>query len=89
MTPTDDPVLLSDDSDGVRTLTLNRPYRKNAINPDLWIALRDALNLGRGSGRIHGVRHERRSRCDSRRGLDSGHRRRSGLQCIRPSRGCR
>jgi enoyl-CoA hydratase/carnithine racemase len=44
MTATDDPVLLSDDCDGVRTLTLNRPHRKNAINPELWIALRDALN---------------------------------------------
>jgi 2-(1,2-epoxy-1,2-dihydrophenyl)acetyl-CoA isomerase len=36
-------VLLSGDSDGVRTLTLNRPHRKNAINEDLWTALRDAL----------------------------------------------
>ena len=47
MTPTsntEEPVLLSDDRDGVRTLTLNRPRRKNAINPQLWIALRDALN---------------------------------------------
>ncbi|HXA89653.1 MAG TPA: enoyl-CoA hydratase-related protein [Mycobacterium sp.] len=47
------PVLLSDDSDGVRTLTLNRPHRKNAINPQLWIALRDALNE---AGRDRGVR---------------------------------
>jgi enoyl-CoA hydratase/carnithine racemase len=46
-------VLLSDDSDGVRTLTLNRPHRKNAINPQLWIALRDALNE---AGRDRGVR---------------------------------
>ena len=53
MTPTDDPVLLSHDSAGVRTLTLNRPHRKNAINPDLWIALRDALNL---AGRDRSVR---------------------------------
>jgi crotonobetainyl-CoA:carnitine CoA-transferase CaiB-like acyl-CoA transferase len=37
------PVLLSSDADGVRTLTLNRPQRKNALNPQLWIALRDAL----------------------------------------------
>ncbi|TSD49190.1 enoyl-CoA hydratase [Rhodococcus sp. KBS0724] len=37
------PVLLSDDRDGVRTLTLNRPHRKNAINPELWAALRDSL----------------------------------------------
>ncbi|BBZ47745.1 enoyl-CoA hydratase/isomerase family protein [Mycobacterium parmense] len=39
-----DSVLLSDDRDGVRTLTLNRPRRKNAIDPALWIALRDALD---------------------------------------------
>lgn len=35
--------LLTEDRDGVRTLTLNRPQRKNALNPQLWIALRDAL----------------------------------------------
>jgi len=50
---TEAPVLLSDDRDGVRTLTLNRPHRKNAINPELWIALRDALNA---AGRDGGVR---------------------------------
>ncbi len=50
---TDGPVLLSDDRDGVRTLTLNRPHRKNAINPQLWIALRDALNA---AGRDRNVR---------------------------------
>jgi enoyl-CoA hydratase/carnithine racemase len=44
MTASDGPELLSDDRDGVRTLTLNRPQRKNAITPELWIALRDALN---------------------------------------------
>jgi enoyl-CoA hydratase/carnithine racemase len=48
-----DPVLQSDDRDGVRTLTLNRPQRKNAINPELWIALRDALNA---AGRDQSVR---------------------------------
>ncbi|MGY2152421.1 enoyl-CoA hydratase/isomerase family protein [Nocardia gipuzkoensis] len=37
------PVLLSDDLDGVRTLTLNRPHRKNAIDSELWAALADAL----------------------------------------------
>jgi enoyl-CoA hydratase/carnithine racemase len=36
-------VLLSSDDDGVRTLTLNRPDRKNAINPRLWHELADAL----------------------------------------------
>lgn len=43
MSQTVEPVLLSTDRDGVRTLTLNRPARKNAINPQLWRALRDAL----------------------------------------------
>ena len=38
-----EPVLLSSDRDGVRTLTLNRPDRKNAINAQLWIELADAL----------------------------------------------
>ncbi|HSA52015.1 MAG TPA: enoyl-CoA hydratase-related protein [Yinghuangia sp.] len=38
-----EPVLLTADDDGVRTLTLNRPFRKNAINAELWAALADAL----------------------------------------------
>jgi enoyl-CoA hydratase/carnithine racemase len=50
---TEEPVLLSEDSNGVRTLTLNRARRKNAINPELWVALRDALNE---AGRDRGVR---------------------------------
>ena len=53
MSTTDDPVLLSEDSGGVRTLTLNRPRRKNAINPELWLALRDALDA---AGHDPGVR---------------------------------
>ncbi|NUP42191.1 MAG: enoyl-CoA hydratase [Streptomyces sp.] len=36
-------VLLTSDADGVRTLTLNRPHRKNAIDAELWEALRAAL----------------------------------------------
>jgi 2-(1,2-epoxy-1,2-dihydrophenyl)acetyl-CoA isomerase len=40
---TEQPVLLQSDRGGVRTLTLNRPERKNAINPQLWEALADAL----------------------------------------------
>lgn len=40
----DGPVLLRDDLDGVRTLTLNRPRRKNAIDTELWGCLRDALD---------------------------------------------
>lgn len=37
------PVLLSSDCNGVRTLTLNRRHRRNAIDQELWSALRDAL----------------------------------------------
>jgi 2-(1,2-epoxy-1,2-dihydrophenyl)acetyl-CoA isomerase len=40
---TEEQVLLSSDRDGVRTLTLNRPDRKNAINAQLWEELADAL----------------------------------------------
>jgi enoyl-CoA hydratase/carnithine racemase len=40
----DERVLLCSDHNGVRTLTLNRPARRNAINPPLWAALADALN---------------------------------------------
>ncbi|MEO3760202.1 enoyl-CoA hydratase-related protein [Mycobacterium sp. B14F4] len=36
-------MLLTSDDDGVRTLTLNRPDRKNAINAQLWEELADAL----------------------------------------------
>jgi enoyl-CoA hydratase/carnithine racemase len=43
MSSSDEPMLLSTDSNGVRTLTLNRPQVKNAINAQLWLALRDAL----------------------------------------------
>jgi enoyl-CoA hydratase/carnithine racemase len=49
----DEPVLLTSDSNCVRTLTLNRPHRKNAINRDLWIALADALTA---AGNDRGVR---------------------------------
>lgn len=36
-------VLLSSDRDGVRTLTLNRPERRNALDARLWVELADAL----------------------------------------------
>lgn len=40
---TGDDVLLTSDRDGVRTLTLNRPERKNALDARSWVALADAL----------------------------------------------
>jgi enoyl-CoA hydratase/carnithine racemase len=52
-TVTDGPVVRCDDRDGVRTLTLNRPRLKNAINRELWLALRDALTA---AGDDRGVR---------------------------------
>ncbi|UXA20872.1 enoyl-CoA hydratase/isomerase family protein [Mycobacterium sp. SMC-4] len=36
-------MLLSADHDGVRTLTLNRPERRNALDARLWVELADAL----------------------------------------------
>jgi enoyl-CoA hydratase/carnithine racemase len=48
MSANHEPVLLSDDCGGVRTLTLNRPHRKNAIDAQLWEELADAL---RGAAR--------------------------------------
>jgi 2-(1,2-epoxy-1,2-dihydrophenyl)acetyl-CoA isomerase len=39
----DDRVLLSEDEDGVRTLTLNRPRRKNALDAELLGALHEAF----------------------------------------------
>ena len=35
--------LLSSDRDGIRTLTLNRPERRNALDAQLWVELADAL----------------------------------------------
>jgi 2-(1,2-epoxy-1,2-dihydrophenyl)acetyl-CoA isomerase len=43
MSSSDTAVLLSSDNNGVRTLSLNRPHVKNAINATLWVELRDAL----------------------------------------------
>lgn len=41
---TDTPILLRDDSDGVATLTLNRPAARNALSVGLIAALQDALD---------------------------------------------
>ena len=40
-------VLLTSDVDGVRTLTLNRPERRNALDAALWIELADALRAAK------------------------------------------
>ena len=39
----DEPVLLTEDADGVRVLTLNRPGALNAFNQALWYAAAEAL----------------------------------------------
>ena len=53
MSTSEGAVLLIDDRDGIRTLTLNRPQRKNAIDARLWHELADAL---RATARDDGVR---------------------------------
>ena len=48
-------ILLIDDTDGVRTLTLNRPERKNAITPELRDELLAALQEARENDEIRCV----------------------------------
>jgi 2-(1,2-epoxy-1,2-dihydrophenyl)acetyl-CoA isomerase len=48
-------VLLSHDRDGVRTLTLNRPDRKNAIDAQLWGELADALRAAARDRRLRAL----------------------------------
>ncbi|MER7687222.1 enoyl-CoA hydratase-related protein [Streptomyces sp. NPDC097610] len=48
-------VLLTEERAGVRTLTLNRPHRKNAINRELWEALRSELAVVREDSRTRVV----------------------------------
>jgi enoyl-CoA hydratase/carnithine racemase len=51
----DEPVLLSADVDGVRTLTLNRPRRKNAIDDKLLTALHEAFVAAGGDRSIRAL----------------------------------
>ncbi|MGR3874958.1 enoyl-CoA hydratase/isomerase family protein [Streptomyces graminifolii] len=75
---TGQPVLLTSDADGVRTLTLNRPHRKNAIDAELWDALRTALSAA-GSDRtvralvLTGAGNAFCSGADIRNGVSSEH----------------
>ncbi|MFF5302923.1 enoyl-CoA hydratase/isomerase family protein [Streptomyces sp. NPDC013161] len=72
------PVLLTSDADGIRTLTLNRPHRKNAIDATLWDALRTALSAA-GSDRtvralvLTGAAGAFCSGADIRKGVSSEH----------------
>ncbi|MGW4368490.1 enoyl-CoA hydratase/isomerase family protein [Nocardia takedensis] len=49
------PVLLSADRDGVRTLTLNRPHRRNAIDAELWAALAEAFRAAAGDRSVRAL----------------------------------
>jgi len=44
---TESPILTSLDQEGVLTITMNRPEKKNAFNKAQWLALRDALTEAR------------------------------------------
>lgn len=48
-------VLLTSDTGGVRTLTLNRPHRRNAIDAELWEALREALAAAGGDRSVRAL----------------------------------
>lgn len=50
--PSDAPVLLRDDADGVATLTLNRPHARNALSLGLMGALQNALDAIRVDARV-------------------------------------
>ncbi|WP_420312962.1 enoyl-CoA hydratase/isomerase family protein [Streptomyces sp. YS-B37] len=75
---TGQPVLLTSDTDGVRTLTLNRPHRKNAIDAELWDTLKTALSAA-GSDRtvralvLTGAGNAFCSGADIRNGVSSEH----------------
>jgi enoyl-CoA hydratase/carnithine racemase len=49
---TDEPVLLASRDGGERTLTLNRPRRKNALDADLWAGLREALTAAENDSSV-------------------------------------
>ncbi|WP_219413730.1 enoyl-CoA hydratase/isomerase family protein [Pseudonocardia nigra] len=50
-----DDVLLTSRDSGVLTLTLNRPKRKNAINGELWDALREQLTVARDDADVRAI----------------------------------
>lgn len=51
----DEPVLLTDRVDGVLTLTLNRPRRRNAISGELWTRLGEALTEAGSDPQVRAV----------------------------------
>lgn len=51
----DEPVLLTDRVDGVLTLTLNRPRRRNAISGELWTRLGEALTEAGNDPQVRAV----------------------------------
>ncbi len=53
--PSDAPILLRDDSDGVARLTLNRPERYNALSEDMLDALQCALDAVAGDRSVRVV----------------------------------
>jgi enoyl-CoA hydratase/carnithine racemase len=50
-----DDVLFTSRDSGVLTLTLNRPRRKNAINGELWDALREQLTVARDDADVRAL----------------------------------
>ena len=44
--------VLTENRDGVLVITLNRPEKKNAINTEMWIALRETIRKSGPSVRL-------------------------------------
>ncbi len=50
-----EPILLRNDADGIRTLTLNRPQARNALSVALMTALQEALDAAAGDASVRAV----------------------------------
>lgn len=53
--PADSAALVVEDRDATRWLTLNRPEKRNALNDELLVRMRDALTAAQGDPAVHTI----------------------------------